>query len=216
MLLALLVLCGCSSNKPEKTPEKPAPPQEVVPDRPTEPEPSVSGGKPYYVKVNCQTNTVTIYTQDERGFYTVPYMAMVCSSGLDAEGPDKATCIGEYTIGYTWEWLEMVNNVYGCYVTQFNGDYLFHSVPYLEQGNHGSLQPGEFDKLGQDASHGCIRLQVKDAKWIYDHALEIEGVQTFNSSEPGPLGKPDAPKIGSSEYPGWDPTDPDEANPWRQ
>ncbi|HAH78565.1 MAG TPA: L,D-transpeptidase, partial [Ruminococcaceae bacterium] len=28
------------------------------------------------------------------------------------------------------------------------------------------------DKLGEPASHGCIRLPVEDAKWIYDNIPE--------------------------------------------
>lgn len=246
MLLAVLLLTSCAAKppvekpdkpqeppkqeepakKPEKKPiqeepqeEDPAPAPDPEPEPEPEPDPASqvpSGSKRFYVKVNCQTNSVTIYERDDEGKYTIPYMAMICSSGLDAEGPDMATCMGEYTIGYKWEWLDLVDNVSGMYATQFNGDYLFHSVPYTESGNHGSLKEGEFDKLGSDASHGCIRLQVSDAKWIYDHADEIEAVLTYNSSDPGPLGKPKAPKIGNSEHPGWDPSDPHSKNPWKK
>ncbi len=174
-------------------------------------EPVPSGSKPYYIRVNCQTNTVNILKRDDSGQYTIAYMVMVCSSGLDS----SPTPTGTYHMsGNRWQWLEMVGGVWGMYTTQFYGNYLFHSVPYLRWGDHGSLQPGEFDKLGQDASHGCIRLQVKDAKWIYDHMEEIEAVEIYNSPDPGPLGKPSAPKIGNSQYPGWDPSDGDPANPW--
>jgi lipoprotein-anchoring transpeptidase ErfK/SrfK len=30
----------------------------------------------------------------------------------------------------------------------------------------------EAEKLGQPASHGCIRLKVEDAKWVYDNIPE--------------------------------------------
>ncbi len=189
--------------------QKPEPEPEPTPAPAPEPEPEPTPA-PYYVKVNCEMNTVTVYTLDENGEHTVPYIAMVCSSGLDGSTP-----LGKYELtGNRWKWLGLVDGVKGMYSTQIDGDYLFHSVPYLEWYDHGSLQPGEFDKLGQAASHGCIRLQVKDAKWIYDHLWEIEAVEIYNSPDPGPLGKPSAPKIGDSTYPGWDPTDPDENNPW--
>ena len=83
-----------------------------------------------------------------------------------------------------------MGGVSGQYCTQIYGDYLFHSVPYTERYNKGSLQPGEFDKLGTSCSHGCIRLQVADAKWIYDNKYDIAGVTIYDSDDPGPLGKP--------------------------
>ncbi len=238
MLLALTLLCGCGAKtqtpagenkspipklpieqhmkplelpplKPEEKPEPTPAPEPESTSKPA-PEPEPVGGAPYYVRVNCEMNTVTVYTMDENGKYTVPHCAMVCSSGVGGSTP-----LGRYELtGNRWKWLGLVGGVKGMYTTQIIGDYLFHSVPYMEWYDHGSLQPGEFDKLGQAASHGCIRLQVRDAKWIYDHMWEIEGVELYNSSDPGPLGKPTAPKIGDSAYPRWDPTDPDENNPW--
>src|SRR5699024_12109653 len=38
-------------------------------------------GFPYLIAVNRSASTVTVYTLDEEGRYTVPYMAMVCSAG---------------------------------------------------------------------------------------------------------------------------------------
>ncbi len=197
-----------SAPKPEPDPwTEPEPDPQPAPEPTPEPE---RPRAPYYVKVNCEMNTVTIYTMDENGEYTIPYSAMVCSSGLDGSTP-----LGKYQLtGNRWTWLGLIGGAKGMYATQIIGDYLFHSVPYTEWYDHGSLQPGEFDKLGQAASHGCIRLQVKDAKWIYEHMWEIEAVELYNSPDPGPLGKPSAPKIDGSTYPGWDPTDTDENNPW--
>ena len=40
-------------------------------------------GFPYLIAVNRAASTVTVYTLDEEGRYTVPYMAMVCSGGED-------------------------------------------------------------------------------------------------------------------------------------
>ena len=180
--------------------------EEEVVVRPQEPD----NGRPYFLRVNCQTNTITVYTRDENGEYTVPYLAMICSTGADGGTP-----LGTYRLsGNRWEWLSLVGGVQGRYNTQIFGDYLFHSVPYLERYNNGSLQPGEFDKLGTACSHGCIRLQICDAMWIYYNLWEIGGVEIYNSPDPGPLGTPAAPKIDQSEFPGWDPTDPDEENPW--
>lgn len=45
------------------------------------------------------------------------------------------------------------------------GVYLFHSVPTDFQGRYIM---SEAYKLGQPVSHGCVRLSVPDAKWLYD------------------------------------------------
>ena len=46
------------------------------------------------------------------------------------------------------------------------GGILFHSVIYSKGKvlNKTSVQ-----KLGRPASHGCIRLKVEHAKWIYEN-----------------------------------------------
>ena len=55
---------------------------------------------------------------------------------------------------------------YTCwYYTQFYGNYLFHSVLY-SPGSKTKIQDG---RLGQNLSHGCVRLTLKNAKWIYDN-----------------------------------------------
>ena len=52
-----------------------------------------------------------------------------------------------------------------CYwYTQFYGNYLFHSVLYSKY--NGSLMDG---RVGIPLSHGCVRLQIDNAKWIYDN-----------------------------------------------
>lgn len=44
--------------------------------------------------------------------------------------------------------------------------YLFHGIPFDEDRN---MIQEELDKIGQPASHGCIRLLDDDAKWFYEH-----------------------------------------------
>lgn len=52
---------------------------------------------------------------------------------------------------------------YSCwYWTQFYGNYLFHSVLYNPH-SQSSIQDG---RLGINASHGCVRLALSNAKWI--------------------------------------------------
>jgi len=64
---------------------------------------------------------------------------------------------------------------------------------------------------------GCIRLTVKNAKWIYDNCAAGTKVYFYKDSNPGPLGKPSERKIsGDSEVNSWDPTDPASDNPWKE
>ena len=51
-----------------------------------------------------------------------------------------------------------------CYYwTQFYGEYLFHSTTYYAAG-------GVCDsRLGMNLSHGCVRLAIDNAKWIYEN-----------------------------------------------
>ena len=163
----------------------------------------------YYIKVNYQENTVTIYKRDDYGNYVVPYKVFVCSCG-------RATpTSGVYTISDKYEWRALVNNVYGQYATRIVGSILFHSVPYERIYDKASLEYWEYDKLGQTASAGCVRLRVIDAKWIYDNCESGTKVEFYASENPGPIGKTIIQKISDNEkYRNWDPTDVDVNNPW--
>lgn len=155
----------------------------------------------YAIKVNRTANCVTVYTYDEKGKYTVPVRAMVCSTGLN-----NATITGDYTIGIKTEWLFLVGDVFGRYISGISGDYLFHSVPYYTL-NEQDLEVEEFNKLGEQASQGCVRLAVSDAKWIYDNCPTGTNVSIYDDAETaGPLGKPDTIKITDFNNK-WDPTD---------
>ena len=82
----------------------------------------------------------------------------VCSTGK-ASTP---TVIGEYQVygkGYSF------GHGYTCYYyTQFYGDYLFHSSPYYVNSKR-VMDP----TMGVPSSAGCVRLEIQNAKWIYDN-----------------------------------------------
>ena len=163
---------------------------------------------PYFIKVNRSQNCVTVYTYDKNGEYTVPVRAMICSTGVN-----KATDIGDdFYIYYKQEWNPLFNDVYGHYVSGFYGDYLFHSVPY-EDASADTLETEEFNKLGDEASLGCVRMETADVKWIYDNCPENTPVTVYDDDNPGPLGKPEAIKITDHTC-SWDPTDDDPQNPY--
>lgn len=165
---------------------------------------------PWYIRVNRTTNCVTIYKLDEKKDQYQPVQAMICSVGRDGNTP-----CGDFKLQERYEWRELFGNVYGQYAVRVVKSILFHSVPYL-QPSQDTLKTEEFDKLGTSASDGCIRLQVKDSKWIFDNCLEGTVVTIFDGSEEDdPLDRPEAEKLTGSAYPLWDPTDPIAVNPWK-
>ena len=165
----------------------------------------------YWLKVNAQANVVTVYKKSDGKWK--PYRAMLCSTGTGKGNSYEATPEGTYKVQSRWDWGMMVGGVYARYVVQFYGDFLFHSVPYEEYGDQGSMPTKEFNKLGKDASHGCVRLSIMDAKWIYDNIPRGSKVTVYNSKNPGPLGKPKGIKLTTKKKYTWDPTDPDKDNP---
>ncbi len=89
---------------------------------------------------------------------------MVCSTGT----PEQPTPTGRFYIQNRGE--EFFSEKYqqgGRWWVSFKdwGIYLFHSVPIDKNGDYIAEEAA---KLGQPASHGCVRLAVEDARWIYD------------------------------------------------
>lgn len=163
----------------------------------------------YMLQVNRKTNVVTVYTYDDKGNYKVPVRAMVCSCG---KGGDEATPTGDFRIQYKARWNALEGDCYGQYISGFNGDILFHSVPYFTQ-SADDLEVDEFNKLGENASQGCVRLTVSDTKWVYDNCPLNTEVKVVDQKENvDSLGKPLTMKISGDLK--WDPTDPDEDNPY--
>lgn len=175
---------------------------------------STNNGAQYYIKVNYQANVVTIYAKDKNGEYTIPYKAMVCSTGSATPHSGVYRIPSGYRAKGTWGL--MVGNVYAQYYTRIVGSILFHSVPYTRM-DKSSLEYWEYDKLGTTASAGCVRLTVQDAKWIYNNCPSGTQVEFYADSNPGPLGKPSAKKISNEndKLKNWDPTDSDNNNPWK-
>lgn len=114
---------------------------------------------PYLIYVNLSEQMTYVYKGTMNKWDTVK--SFTCSTGID----DEETPTGVFDVRERGDWF--FSDKYqqgGKYWVQFYGDYLFHSVPYNED------QSEVVDNtLGTPASHGCIRLKVNDAKWIYDN-----------------------------------------------
>lgn len=118
---------------------------------------SVQAGNPLEIKVSLDDQKVTI--RDAKGNIIKSF---ICSSG--ASGSETPT--GTFTVsgrGISFYNSQLGEGAY--YWTSFYGDYLFHSVPFDQ---NYEINQDEAAKLGTPASHGCIRLSIENAKWIYD------------------------------------------------
>ena len=172
----------------------------------------------YYVKVNKTLNVAVVYGKDENNKYTKIIKTFVVSTG------GENTPNGVFKTTDKVEKLSLVGGVWGHYTIRITGPIWFHSVPYFSQPELGedglyhwnNLEYEEYNKLGQTASLGCVRLSTIDAKWLFDNLPWNTAVEIYESETlPEGVVKPNSIKIDvNSENKGWDPTDPDPANPW--
>lgn len=117
--------------------------------------------KPLKVEVSIKDQEVTVLDARDR-----VVKKFACSSG--EEGSETPT--GTFTVtdrGQSFYNPAVKEGAY--YWTRFYKTYLFHSVPFDKDRN---MEPEEAAKLGTPASHGCVRLETENAKWIYDHIPE--------------------------------------------
>ncbi len=165
----------------------------------------------YQIKVNRAANCITVYERDENGTFSIPVRAFLCSTGSSTSN----TPLGTYATTNYYRWHEMFGGSYTQYAVRVNNHIMFHSIPY-NSVNPANMNWRQYNMLGQKASMGCIRLACADAKWIYENCKPSTEVVIYDDAQnPGPLGKPELFKIASDNPKrGWDPTDPDAANPW--
>lgn len=120
----------------------------------------------YKVIVDEYWQVVLVYTKDENGEYTVPHRYMLCSTGskklgLTRKGTfDLEACrirYGKFAAKklYAQYWTLIVSRTY------------FHSILYTTRNDFTTLDLTAYKNLGTQQSHGCIRLTVPDARWIY-------------------------------------------------
>lgn len=121
---------------------------------------------PFAITVDVNNQVTTVYGRDENGDYTVVVRQMLCSTGTRKNPSD----IGTFTLnGRTARWCYFTEwGSHAQYWTRINSSIAFHSVIY-NTVNTMDLSVKSYKNLGKRASHGCIRLTVADAKWIYNN-----------------------------------------------
>lgn len=113
----------------------------------------------YKIDVNLTKQSIIVKKDD------IDIKNIKCSTGTIGNS-DTETPLGEFFIQSKGEYFFSKKYEEGArYYIKFFANYLIHSIPIDEKGN---IIEEERNKLGFPVSHGCIRLSLEDAKWIYD------------------------------------------------
>lgn len=154
------------------------------------------------IQVNRRQCFVVVY----RG--NTPVKAFVCSTAADG----VSTPTGYFSLLDKLYWHELNGPSWGQYCSHITSDILFHSVPCNSYNNPYSLPASLYNQLGSPASHGCIRLSVKHAKWLFYNCPRGTSVYISDYvAKPTGITIETTPKIPS--YQTYDPTD-DFSNPY--
>ena len=109
-----------------------------------------TSGTSYLILVSRSRHEVGVFRGSFNNWNCIKFWS--CVTGA----PSTPTITGEYrTTGFKRTNLSTDARARWC--TQINGGYFFHSI--LASNS----------ELGNSQSHGCIRLAVENAKWIYDN-----------------------------------------------
>ena len=122
--------------------------------------------KPYMLKVSIKDQRVYAYGLDENNEYTDLVRTMKCSTGKNETPTPKGTFQATTGPGARWHYFKKFE-CWAQYAYYIEGDIMFHSVLYNDPD--GPVTQSSVNNLGRKASHGCVRLSVEDAKWIWNN-----------------------------------------------
>lgn len=122
--------------------------------------------KPYVLKISTDKQRVYAYGLDANNEHTVLVRTMKCSTGKNSTPTPKGTFKNSTGPGARWHYFKKFD-CWAQYAYYIQGDIMFHSVLYNEKG--GPVTRSSVNNLGRKASHGCVRLSVEDAKWIWNN-----------------------------------------------
>ncbi|MBQ9517950.1 MAG: L,D-transpeptidase family protein [Eubacterium sp.] len=118
----------------------------------------------YLILVNKSTHRVGIFKRNDGDWKMIKYY--LCTIGA----PGTPTPSGTFRMGYgrtSFHQRYFDSGAIRCwYASNFYGEYHFHSVLYVPASGPYRIAYGQ---LGANLSHGCIRLKLENAKWIYDN-----------------------------------------------
>lgn len=161
----------------------------------------------YSIKVNKKKNAVIVYQKNDDGD-NVAVKVMRASVGED-------TPTGKFEIMESYTWISATDVYWNKYSCRFTENFWFQSADYFAPYN-SYISVDSYNAIGETLEDsGCVKLTVEDAKWIYDNCPEGTKVTVVKGKESDELPLEFDAFIELPSYGGWDPTDPDSDNPWR-
>lgn len=132
--------------------------------------------KPFVLKVSVKDQRVYAYGLDDNNEYTDLVRTMKCSTGRKGNDTPLGTYENGTGPGARWHYFQKFN-CWAQYAYYIQGDIMFHSVLYGSK--EGSVTRSSVNNLGRRASHGCVRLSVEDAKWIWSNCPRNTKVEVY-------------------------------------
>ena len=167
------------------------------------------------ITVNMTTHTVTFLGWDNKtNSYRIPLKACVCALPRKRNGCPTGTFRLEKTSAKRWYVYDSGNAYYYYqWAVHIKGTpSLFHSCRYLKKSNR-RLATGLYNKLGNNITTHCIRMQAANAKLVYDISTKTNKkarviVKIFRANGGCPFGKVKLNDTTGKINTRYDPTDP--------
>jgi len=145
------------------------------------PTPPASGT--YKLVINIYYQFITVYKKDNCGNFSIPIRYMICTTGKR----ETPTPLGTFKVGPAkFRWAEFTGlNCWAQYWTQLTEDYYLHSIIYSKADANTYTQKA-YRNLGKRVSHGCVRMWVPDARWVWYNiapGTEIEVIKGEKTDE---------------------------------
>ena len=113
------------------------------------------------------TKRQRVYVYNHKGAHQKVLYIMYCSTGTKKSPTPKGTYHIQAQRGYSFYNAASGEGARYWVSWKDHGVYLFHSVPVNRRGHYVKAEAA---KLGRKpASHGCVRLSIADAQWVYHH-----------------------------------------------
>lgn len=184
---------------------------------------AASGAKFSSIRVFLDLQRIIFYRVDPDTDQEYEAYAVRCSTGTSqyrtpVTGPNRPFILGGAKTKLTI--FRSEKSTVDCwvrYATHLSGSIWFHSVPYDYIGE--KFDPSRcymwsgYDVLGkQTSSHGCIRMALRDANFLYSNSyrgMPCYVISSYSAVYPGQTALAPAPLPGALQGPrNWDPTDP--------